>query len=165
MTLLDLLSRTSPARKPYRPLASALDELDIQPFDHTSVEMYKAAKKVAVGDAFLAKLQTEKYVTHVIPDDPDFNPDWREGKVSRYEAEGLEAQAHGRGYDARFFYPKNGGAYPVVLYLRWRRMSLQDFKNTGGNVPEYVERKAAQVAAKVPDAVQIRTRERRLSLR
>lgn len=152
MQLLDLLRRHKPAET--APLASLLNDLNLEPFDATSVEHYKQEKKEATFRAVLPQGNYEwvQQTRHLrgfayTPGPSPSDPSW----VASDEAAWLRLAVIG-GYDLRFYYEKYGHHIPVAVLLRWRRMSLAEAVATIG-VPDYVANKAAQILDKSPDAV------------
>lgn len=168
MTLLDLLSRTRSV-KPWLPLASALDELDIQPFNPTSVEMYKAAKKDMVFEHYAEELNRLHRGSHSFLQAPQWTmmrerdslgkvPSFS-GRILGYEEEGVRRAGQAMGWDVRFYYEASGQSLPSAKFLRWRRIYLNEARMSAG-VPEFVDRKIAQVVDKIPEAaIQVDTLE------
>lgn len=153
MQLLDLLRRHKPAET--APLASLLNDLNLEPFDTASVEHYKQEKKEATFRAVLPQgeydwvQRTRSKVGFAYTPGPSI--DDRVGLLGSDEL--LFAQrAFEGGWDLRFYYERINNHIPVAVLLRWRRMSLAEAVTTIG-VPDYVANKAAQILDKSPDAV------------
>lgn len=176
MTLLDLLSRTRSV-KPWLPLASALDELDIQPFNPTSVEMYKAAKKNLVFEHYAEELTEQQIGTYgnlhplrweMMRERPEKNSfasrsthtnTVATGYIVGHEEEAIRRSGQVQGWDVRFYYEAQRQSMPQAKFLRWRRMYLNEARMSAG-VPEFVDRKIAQVVDKIPEAtIQVDTLE------
>jgi hypothetical protein len=154
-TLLDhLLSFTKKPVEPSRPLARALADLEIQPFDERSVETYKTAKKNLVFDEKLATMNRARH--------EQYAGQWYEERygvawsltsaAATIEEDGMRTNAHQSGWDVRFYRDAWRLSVPMAYFVRWRRMCLDEARMSVG-VPEFVERKIAQVVEKVPGAV------------
>lgn len=140
-SLMDLV------RKPVAsssPLADALRELDLQPFEPTSVATYKTQKKEEIFS------QPHKYLKGNMAGAHR----WVRGGAHTNEEVNLIWASERIGFEVQLFKDVAYQSMPTALCLRWRRMSLAEASASGGpGVPEFVARKAEQVAERVPTAV------------
>jgi hypothetical protein len=181
MSVLDFLHRAPiESAAPALPLAAALRELDIEPFEASAVEQYKKVKKEATFPAALIQpscacckanwlenaMATE--LARQFLKDHAFNP--RKPMPTHFtfsvadptglglagltcEEANLVLYAGHNGWDMRFYQDGNGRVPPQIVFLRWRRMSLVDAMcSPATEPPGYVAHKADQIREKVPDA-------------
>jgi hypothetical protein len=154
-----MLHRTKP--EAVAPLASLLHELDIQPFDRESVELYKQEKKEKTFAEVLARL------------DPTGFFDWHEsvmiqrlaldgrGKIMapnasiadpspEYDLQAdILSDAADEGWDVRFYHDRNRDSLPVAVQLRWRRIEIAEAIATIG-IPEFVFHKTYPIMDRAP---------------
>lgn len=154
MQLLDLLRRHKPAET--APLASLLNDLNLEPFDTASVEHYKQEKKEATFRAVLPQgeydwvQRTRSKVGFAYTPTP--GPSIADPLGIASDEFFFLRSAMDGGWDLRFYYDDTMTHIPVAVLLRWRRMSLAEAVATIG-VPDYVANKAAQILDRSPDAV------------
>lgn len=145
MTLLGLLERrAAPETKteqPTNPLAAALKELDIVPFDPAAVKEYKASKlnssfqKYEQSYAVSGRWKPTNYShygDYVNSVRQCLGPKWTDNDMYRYLVD------------------ITGNQRPICLAMGWHRLSIA---SPDVHVPEYISRKASQISAKVPGAV------------
>lgn len=151
--LASLLERFRPAAAaPNLPLAAALAELDIEPFKKEDVDRYKAEKHEAAFRAVLPK----NYHGH-------YEIQWLEykGTVAVSAADPARAievlRMKHEGWETRIFFNQQFYRMCHMVHVRWHRYPLNAAALTlaavNHTIPEYVTRKAEQIAASVPGVV------------